>query len=144
MGGEQGTDNATDAKSDRKPDQPAHGDAMAALIVIAHAGQAGRHHLRNQRYALRNVLVLAENEDQQRYQNPAAGDSEKARGEATDPACHQTAKDIGKIHPRPPWALADGGTSGSSAPFASFHNASISASEAPSSERPLAANARSI
>ena len=33
---------------------------------------------------------------------------------------------------------------GRSAPFASFHSASISASEAPSSERPLAASARSI
>jgi hypothetical protein len=51
---------------------------MTALAVVADAGQAGRHHLGDQRNALRDVLVLAENEDQQRNQNAAAGDAQKA------------------------------------------------------------------
>jgi len=64
VAGEQGANSAADTKSNRKPDQPAQGNAMAALAVIVHAGKAGRHRLRDQRYALRDMLVLAQDQNQ--------------------------------------------------------------------------------
>ena len=100
MGREQGADAATDRKADREPDQPAQRHAMAALAVIAHAGEAGRHHLREQRDALRNVLVLAQNENQQWHQNSAAGDSQKAGRDAANAAGEETAENVSRVHRR--------------------------------------------
>src|SRR5882757_7009308 len=39
---EQGTDGTANTEAGGEPDQPAQRNAMAALAVIAHAGQAGR------------------------------------------------------------------------------------------------------
>jgi hypothetical protein len=48
---------------------------MAAAAVIAHVGQAGRHHLYDQRDALRDVLILTEKQHQPRHQNSTAGNA---------------------------------------------------------------------
>jgi hypothetical protein len=98
MGREQGADAAANRKSDREPDQPAKLHAMAAPAVVAHAGEAGGHHLRDQRDALRNVLVLAEHEDQQRHENSAAGDAQKSGRDAADTTRQQPAKNLGRVH----------------------------------------------
>ena len=71
---------------------------MAALTIVAHAGKTGRHHLRDQRDALGDVLVVAEDQHQQRHQNAAAGDAEEAGGYAADAARQQATKHIIENH----------------------------------------------
>src|SRR5690348_16826206 len=115
---------------------------MAAAAVVAYAGKAGRHDLRHQRDALGNVLVLAENEDQERHQNAARGDAQKSGEQPSGDAGDEPADDLGKVHPRS--LRLPGAAAVCPASLASSHSASISSSVAPSSERPLAASARSI
>jgi hypothetical protein len=85
---------AADGKTCRQPHQPAHRYGMAALTIVAHAGQARGHHLCDQRDALSDVLVLAEDQHQQRHQNAAAGDAEEAGCDAADATGQQPTKHI--------------------------------------------------
>src|SRR5204863_6152337 len=104
--------------------------------------EASRHHLRHQRDALGDMLILAENEDQERHEHAACGDTKEAGEQAAGEAGYKSADDVSRAHPRSlrltAMAAFDPAT------FASSHNASISSSVASSSERPLAASARSI
>src|SRR4051794_5261720 len=144
MGGEQGADGAAGTEADREPDQRAGRNAMAAPTVIAQAGKAGRQHLRDERDALGDMLVLAEDQDQQGNQNAAAGDPQKARGQAADAAGQKSAEHVRKIHARLSRISAGADGAARSSLFASFHSASISSSDASSSERPRAASVRSM
>jgi len=68
---------------------------MAAAAVVADAGKAGGNDLRDQRYALRDVLVLAEKEHQQRHQNSTAGHAQKAGHDAADTAGQKPSQNVG-------------------------------------------------
>jgi hypothetical protein len=57
---------------------------MPAAAILLHARKARGHDLRDQRNALGDVLLRAQNQNQQRNENAAAGDAEEARHEAAD------------------------------------------------------------
>jgi len=67
---------------------------MTAFAVIAHAGKAGGKDLRDQRDALRDVLVLAEQQHQQRHQHAPGGHAQKAGEYASGETGHQPAENI--------------------------------------------------
>jgi hypothetical protein len=73
---------------------------MTAPAVIAHPGKAGRHHLRDQRYALRDMLIPGQNEHQQGNQDSAAGNSQKAGRKPADFAHQQSAENVRWTHRR--------------------------------------------
>jgi hypothetical protein len=101
-GREQGADATADGKTYRQPDQPADRDVMAALTIVAYAGQAGGHHLCDQGDTLGDVLVLAEDQHQKRHQNAAAGDAEEAGRNAPTPPASRPPSTSLKIIGKPP------------------------------------------
>ncbi len=98
MGRQQGADATSDGETDRQPDQPTQRHPMPAALIIANPGKAGRHHLRDQRDALGDMLVLAEQQHQQRNENAPAGDTEEAGGDTADPAGEETAENLVQKH----------------------------------------------
>src|SRR6478735_4832747 len=104
---------AADEESDADPENPLQRAAVAVLPVAAHAGEAGRWHLRDQGSALRDVLLRTEQqhaEDNEAATRARAHEARCQPADETDAGAGEEVRNGGhRSRPRSPPDVRPGG-----------------------------------